>query len=146
MRILRIIAPSLIAVSLFLPVSVWGQGSTAKRPITFEDLQAIKRVADPQVSPSGRWVLFSVTDVDLATNKKVMHLWSVPVDGSARVQQLTTGGGESGGRFSPDGKQVLFAASPKGSQQILLAPWDDATGRVGDAVALTNVSTDADGA
>ena len=146
MRILRIIAPSLFAVSLFLSTPMWGQGSTAKRRMTFEDLQAIKRIADPQVSPSGRWVLFTVTDVDLATNKKVMHLWSVPVDGSAREQQVTAGSGESGGRFSPGGKQVLFTTSPKGSQQVLLAPWDDATGRVGDAVALTDVSTEADGA
>ncbi len=33
--------------------------------MTFADLMAMKRVSDPQISPSGRWVLFSVTDVDL---------------------------------------------------------------------------------
>ena len=43
-----------------------GQGSASgKRPMTFADLMAMKRVSDPQVSPSGKWVLFSVTDVSL---------------------------------------------------------------------------------
>ncbi len=35
----------------------------AKRPMTFADLMAMKRVSDPQISPSGKWVLFSVMDV-----------------------------------------------------------------------------------
>jgi hypothetical protein len=27
--------------------------------MTFADLMAIKRVSDPQISPSGKWVMFS---------------------------------------------------------------------------------------
>ena len=56
--------------------------------------------------------------------------------------------GESGGRFSPDGKQVLFVAadSTDGLSQIFLAPWDEAAGAVGTPTRLTNVSTEADGA
>ena len=53
-----------------------------KRPITFADLMAMKRVSDPQISPSGKWVLFSVTDVSLEKNTKTNHLWAVPLDGS----------------------------------------------------------------
>ena len=52
-----------------------------KRPITFADLMAMKRVSDPQISPSGKWVLFSVTDVSLEKNTKTNHLWAVPLDG-----------------------------------------------------------------
>ena len=74
--------------------------------MTFEDLQAMKRVSDPQVSPSGKWVLFSVMDVDLARNAKVNHLWLVPADGSSKETQITNGGGESNGRFSPDGSRI----------------------------------------
>ena len=47
--------------------------------MTFADLMAMKRVSDPQISPSGKWVMFSVTDVDLAKNTKVNHLWVVPL-------------------------------------------------------------------
>src|ERR1700727_394950 len=59
-----------------------------KRPMTFADLMAMKRVSDPQVSPSGRWVLFSVTDVSLEKNTKTNHLWVVPLAGGGE-RELT---------------------------------------------------------
>src|SRR5271156_7020978 len=55
--------------------------STGKRPMTFADLQRMKRVSDPQISSSGRWVMFSVTEVELEKNSKVNHLWVVPLGG-----------------------------------------------------------------
>src|ERR1700733_7135231 len=111
-----------------------------KRPMTFTDLQRMKRVSDPQISPSGRWVMFSVTDVDLQKNSKVNHLWVAPMDSGkeepmsqnrdmghppSKERQGTVGtGGESGGRFSPDGRQVLFVSADGGtSSQIYLASW-----------------------
>ena len=55
--------------------------------------------------------------------------------------------GESGGRFSPDGRQVLFVSADGGtSSQIYLASWNDAQGTLGTPRRLTNVSTEADGA
>jgi dipeptidyl aminopeptidase/acylaminoacyl peptidase len=127
----------------------WAQDSAAKRPMTFADLQKIKRVSDPQISPSGKWVMFSVTDVDLEKNSKVNHLWVVPIDGVAKEKQVTSSkDGESGGRFSPDGRHVLFTAtdSTTGLSQIFLASWNDRAGTLGTPVRLTNVSTEADGA
>jgi dipeptidyl aminopeptidase/acylaminoacyl peptidase len=130
-----------------------------KRPMTFADLQRMKRVSDPQISASGRWVMFSVTEVDLEKNLKVNHLWVVPMGGagagvssgrgfSGRERQVTFWKeGESGGRFSPDGRQVLFVSADGGtSSQIYLASWNDAQGTIGTPRRLTNVSTEADGA
>lgn len=136
------------AIALTAAVAAFGQaGNSAKHPMTFEDLQKIKRVGDPQVSPSGKWVLFSVTSVDLAANRKTTHLYTVPVDGSAKEQAVTaTKDGETGGCFSPDGKQVLFLSNMEGSQQIYLAPWNEADGTLGTAKRLTSLSTEADGA
>src|SRR5580704_6182321 len=62
------------------------QESSTKRAMTFADLMAMKRVSDPQISPSGKWVLFSVTDVSLAKNTKVNHLWVVGIDGKNEHQ------------------------------------------------------------
>jgi dipeptidyl aminopeptidase/acylaminoacyl peptidase len=112
-----------------------------KRPMTFQDLMAMKRVSDPQISPSGKWVLFSVTDVSLEKNTKVNHLWVVPIAGGKEIQ-VTTGEGESNGRFSPDGKKV--ALSMKG--QIYEMPWDESTGKLGEPTQVTNVNGGADGA
>ena len=113
-----------------------------KRPITFADLMAMKRVSDPQISPSGKWVLFSVTDVSLEKNTKTNHLWAVPLDGSAKEHQVTFGDGESNGRFAPDGKTIALTMK----DQIYEMPWDDAAGKVGSPVQVTNVNGGADGA
>ncbi len=59
--------------------------------MTFADMMAMKRVSDPQISASGKWVLFSVTDVDLGKNTKVNHLW---------VVALSAGGGTNYGDSS----------------------------------------------
>jgi dipeptidyl aminopeptidase/acylaminoacyl peptidase len=143
---------SLLAATLTLPLAVAAQ--QPKRPITFADLMAMRRVSDPQISPSGKWVLFSVTDVSLEHNTKTNHLWIVPL-GAARTagvdggdasgsgeHQLTFGDGESNGRFAPDGKTIALTMK----DQIYTMPWDDATGTVGDPTQITNVNGGADGA
>jgi dipeptidyl aminopeptidase/acylaminoacyl peptidase len=134
-----------------------------RRPMTFADLERMKRVSDPQISPSGNWVMFSVTEVDLEKNSRVNHLWVVPMGGPARGENGSTNGssgrggkerqitfwkeGESEGRFSPDGKQVLFISQDGGtSSQIYLASWNEAQGTLGTPKRLTNVSTEAGGA
>lgn len=121
--------------------------SSGRRPMTFADLQRMKRLSDPQISPSGKWVMFTSVDVDLAANTKVSHLWVVPI-GGGREQQITFWKeGESEGRFSPDGRHVSFVSVDGGtSSQIYVADWNDATGRLGTPKQLTHVSTEADGA
>jgi len=108
--------------------------------MTFEDLQKIHRISDPQISPSGKWVLFSVTDVNLAANTKTNHLWVVPLAGGKETQ-LTNGAGESNGRFSPNGKWVMFSSG----SQLAVAAFDDAKGIVNLPHNITAIATGADG-
>jgi dipeptidyl aminopeptidase/acylaminoacyl peptidase len=138
MRIPLVLA---LVCGLVVPGVGVAQTAGAKRAMTFADLMAMRRVSDPQVSVSGKWVLFSVTDVSLEKNSKVNHLWVVPVDGSAKERQVTTGSGEGEGRFSPDGKWVMYAADG----QLMVAAWDDAAGAVGAGRAVTSLETGADG-
>jgi hypothetical protein len=51
----------------------------AKHPFTFEDMMALQRVGEPQVSRDGRWVAFSAVKVDLKANTRTPHLWAVPL-------------------------------------------------------------------
>ena len=172
---------TLVTLLLFA-VSAAAQDSPRKRPMTFADLMAMRRVSDPQVSPSGKWVLFSVTDVSLERDSKANHLWVVPLAGTPAIapspqvevppaahggvmggipragmapelpeqrrsagneRQVTTGSGETNGRFSPDGKWVSYTQNG----QVWMAPWDDGAARLGTARHLTAVSAaDADGA
>ena len=55
--------------------------AAAKRPLTFDDLMAVKRVGEPVPSPDGKWVAFDAVEVNLDENKKHPHLWIVPAGG-----------------------------------------------------------------
>jgi len=123
-----------------------GSGTTAKRPMTFDDLMKMRRLGDIDVSRDGKWVLFSATDVDLAKNTKTSHLWIVPVAGGEEKALTASLAGESRGRFSPDGKQISFLTAREGGQQIWLASFDTARGTMGEPRQLTHISSEADNA
>src|ERR1700751_1979900 len=106
---------------LLLLARAWVLAQT-KRPMIFEDLMKMPRLGDIALSPDGRWVLFGVTDVDLKKNTRTSHLWIVPTSGADEKPLTDSLAGESRGRFSPDGKQILFESAREGGQQIWLAP------------------------
>ncbi|HKR31276.1 MAG TPA: S9 family peptidase [Terriglobales bacterium] len=121
--------------------------SSQKHPFTFEDMMALKRIGDPQVSPDGRWVIFSAVHVNLEENTRRPHLWIVPAAGG-ESRQLTAGqAGENRGRFSPDGKSILYTSAAVGGSQIWVSAFDSQSGTLtGEARQLTSLSTEADGA
>src|ERR1700739_2302451 len=87
----------------------------AKKPFTFQDMMALKRIGGPVVSPDAKWVLFAAVDVDLTENKRTSHLWVVPTAGGPARQIPGTPAGESGGRWAPEGKSYLsLNASERG--------------------------------
>ena len=114
----------------------------AKKPFTFDDMMKLKRVAEPYLSPDGKWAAFTVTDVSLEANTKTNHIWIVPVAGG-ETRQLTNGKGEDGVRFSPDGKEVLYIAAPDGQSQVYAQAFDTANGTLsGEPRKLTSISTE----
>ena len=139
----RVAAVFLLACAAGLIGVAQGQ---ARRPMTFEDMMKMRRLGDIAVSPDGRWVMFSATDVDLGKNTKTSHLFIVPVAGGETRALTASLAGESRGRFSPDGKQILFESSREGGQQIWLADFDTAAGTIGEPHKLTSLSTETDGA
>jgi dipeptidyl aminopeptidase/acylaminoacyl peptidase len=118
----------------------------AKHPFTFEDMMALQRVGEPQVSPDGRWVAFSAVKVDLKANTRTPHLWIVPVAGG-EARQLTSGmSGEDRPRWSPDGKQLAYISSQEGGSQVWVADFDSATGALtAEPRRITSISTEAEG-
>ena len=58
--------------------------SADKRPMTVDDLFRFKRVADPQISPDGKQVVYVVGTVDLDANKISSTLWLASTDGKTR--------------------------------------------------------------
>ena len=133
----------LIILVLLSPILSFAQ---AKRPFTFEDMMKLKRVAEPIVSPDGKWVAFSAVDVNLAENKKTPHLWVVPITGGEAVPLTSGQAGEDRPRFSPDGKRLAYLSAADGSQQVWTVGFDPASGKLsGEPKRITDISTEADG-
>src|SRR3954463_7877443 len=92
------------------PSAVGGQ----KHPFTFEAMMALKRIGDPQVSPDGRWVMLSAVEVNLDENTVKSDLGMVAAAGGDS-RQITNGqAGEERGRYSPDGRSILYTSSAVG--------------------------------
>ena len=78
------------------------------RGYTIEDLLKVRRVGDPQVSPDGRLVAFTIGDVNFDANRIVTQIYVVPSAGG-EMKQLTSGDRSSTSpRWSPDGKKIAF--------------------------------------
>jgi dipeptidyl aminopeptidase/acylaminoacyl peptidase len=121
--------------------------STAKHPFTFKDMMALKRIGAPSVSPDGKWVLFTAMDVNLDENKRINHIWVVPIAGGDAKPLTSDPAGESGARWSPDGKKFLFVSAKGGSQQVWVAEFSPAAEDLnGSPTQITHISTEADGA
>ena len=110
----------------------------AKHPITFDDLIKMHRIAEPQVSPDGKWVAYTVSTPDMEANRGVSNIWLVPTAGGAEVQ-LTQSGHDSSPVWSPDGKTLAFLSSRSGDSQVYLLSMEG-----GEAHALTKIPTGAD--
>jgi dipeptidyl aminopeptidase/acylaminoacyl peptidase len=142
----------------------------AKHPFTFEDMMKLKRVGDPQVSPDGKWVIFSVVDVDLAANTKTPHIWIVPLSRDSHVPQnqseeksgmphVSPSLRDAGGtereiiadqdadrpRWAPDGKRFAFLSNKEDGSQIWIAEFDGTNGTVASIHRLTSIATEAGG-
>jgi dipeptidyl aminopeptidase/acylaminoacyl peptidase len=103
----------------------------APRPMGLVDLLNIPRLSEPQLSPDGKHVLFTRSDADWKTGRRVTHIWRATVPGGDSVQLTSGSDGESGPRWSPDGKAIAFVAKRGDNEfaQIYLLPGDGGEAR-----------------
>ena len=79
---------------LALPFLVFSQNK-----LTPELLWKLGRVSEPQLSPDGKYVLYSVKTYDLTTNKGNTDIWKMDVSGSNAVKLAGTESDEIGDRI-----------------------------------------------
>ena len=84
------------------------QGSEAKRGRTFVEALEQQVVGDPQLSPDGKHILFTIERADWKANRRIGHIYRIASDGTGQVQLTFGERGESSPRWSPDGKAIAF--------------------------------------
>ncbi len=109
-----------------------------KRGRTFVDALEQAIVGDPQLSPDGRQIVFTIDRADWKANRRIGHIYRINADGTNQVQLTFGDRGENSPRWSPDGKLVAFTTrrDPDTNNQIYLLSADG-----GEARRLTSHPT-----
>jgi dipeptidyl aminopeptidase/acylaminoacyl peptidase len=96
---------------IFSPRTGEAQNAPAKRSITLDDMFHIKGVGDPQRSPDGQWVAYTVSATDAEKEKRDTDIWLVSWDGTQTLRMTSSPENESSPRWTPDGRGLAFLAS-----------------------------------
>ena len=113
---------TLLTLALGGAVSLSAQ-STPRRPLRATDIYLLRAVADPQLSPDGAWVAYTVTALDSAKDKSDSDIWMTSWDGAQSIRLTSTPEGETTPRWSPDNRYLAFVSGRqegKGGQVWLL--------------------------
>src|SRR3989442_3221737 len=87
--------------------------SAQKRAITVDDYLALKSVGNPQLSPDGKWVAYTVTEQSLKDNRGITRIWLADV-ASGAVRQLSAGArSERQPRWSPRRRPPPLPSPPQ---------------------------------
>ncbi len=126
--------PAILTVALSLALTL---GAAAKRPITFDDLIAFGRVSDPQISPDGTWVAYTVDRYDKAANTRSSAIWLASLATGENRELTRTDKRDWRPRWAPDGKSIAFLSNRSGSWQVWTIRLDG-----GEATQLTKLPVD----
>jgi len=127
-----------LALALLVAAAATVAPAGEPHPFSVHDLLAMRRVGDPQVSPDGTTVVFTVRETDLAANQGRTDLWLASTDGATPARPLTRSeAGESNPRWCVRNGEIHFLSTRSGSSQI----WS-IDPRGGEAVQVTRAPLD----
>lgn len=135
-RVLRLFLLS----SVLVPVSATPaqQPAPAPRPITIDDYFQIRTVRDPQLSPDGQFVTYTVQTALLKDDKNEERIWMVLAGGGEARPLTASSVSSSHARWSPDGQSIAFLSErEQGQTQVWLLPRHG-----GEAERLTDTPQD----
>ncbi len=95
--------------------------SATPRNITIDDYFQIRDVSQPELSPDGQWVAYTVRTKILKEDKNEQRLWMVPTHGGDPIPMTAEGVSSSHPRWNFDGKFLAFlSARNNGKTQVWL--------------------------
>src|SRR5262249_25628196 len=125
--------------SVVVALAIASSAVAAGRPMTPEDLLAMARISDPQLSPDRTPVLYTAGVPDMGASRIARDVWWVTI-ATGEARNLTRNGRDGGARWSPDGKTIAFVSTRSNGTQIYAMSADGA----GEPRPLTALSTGAD--
>ena len=92
----------------------------AQEKLPFQELDVfeLEWVADPQISPDGRQVVYRRMGMSIMKDRKVGNLWIINADGTDHRKLTSYDGNESSARWSPDGKRIAYTRSTDQGTEI----------------------------
>ena len=107
----RVLIPALL-----LTAALAAPDAQSKRPLHVDDIYQLLEVRDPQRSPDGGWVAYTVTRAIKDTDKNDTDVWMVSWDGRQQVRLTSTPDSENSPRWSPDNRYLAFVSSRMGAR------------------------------
>ncbi|HWX25125.1 MAG TPA: S9 family peptidase, partial [Vicinamibacteria bacterium] len=103
---------SLLLVSPIAPLLA----ASSVRPLSVDDIYNLKDVAEPRISPDGRWAAYTVSSLDRKTDEGDTDVYMVSLAGGEPMRLTTSPKPETSPRFSPDGKYLAFLSPREGKK------------------------------
>jgi len=134
---MRLVSLCLLSV-LWLNLGISAVYAGETHPFSIHDMLAMDRISDPQVSPDGSQIVFTLRTTDLEADKGRTDLWLIGTDG-ANLRRLTSHeAGDYNPRWAPDGKSIYFLSTRSDSSQVWRIRIDG-----GEAEKITDLPLDA---
>jgi dipeptidyl aminopeptidase/acylaminoacyl peptidase len=134
LRLLKSVAAAVATLVLIAGLVLIG-GAVEARPFTARDLAMLDRVGDPQLSPDGRYLAYTVRATDWANNRGLATLWLLDRRSPSLPRVLAVSEKiASSPRWSADGRSLYFLSARTGLQQVWRTDPDGAI-----AIQVTNL-------
>ncbi len=92
--------------------------ATVQRKVELEDVYRLREVSDPQLSPDGAWVAYSVSLPDTSEDQANSDVWMTSWDGARSVRLTSSRSSEDTPRWSADGRYLAFLSDRDNAREV----------------------------
>ncbi|MEP7226387.1 MAG: S9 family peptidase [Gemmatimonadales bacterium] len=107
----------IVFLSAVVAPAVMGQ-APAQRKLQLDDVYRLRDVSDPQLSPDGAWVAYTVSRPDTSEDRADSDVWMSRWDGARSVRLTSSKSSEATPRWSPDGRYLTFLSDRDDAREV----------------------------